>query len=61
MKPNCELRRECAGQETASRAEVTCFGESCTAIQNGQPVRMCMDCHSKQHADLQDPSHIYQG
>ena len=56
IKPNCEIRRACTG----NTAEVTCFSESCTAIQSGLPVRMCRDCHVMLHEELDDPQHIYQ-
>ena len=53
----------CSGKERqVNRAEVTCYDNRCTAIQGGQPIRMCRDCHSKQHStDTGDSSHIYQG
>ena len=62
IKPNCEFQRICSGKENnVNKAVVTCYDDSCTAIQNGQPIRMCNSCHSKQHKDLNDPTHIYQG
>ncbi len=62
MKPNCEFQKICSGKEKqVNRAEVTCYDPHCTAIQNGQPIRMCRDCHSKQHKDVSDSGHIYQG
>jgi hypothetical protein len=62
VKPNCEFQKKCLGKESqVNRAEVTCYDKRCTAIQGGQPIRMCRACHSKQHADLEDHSHMYQG
>ena len=62
VKPNCEFQKICSGKERqVNRADVTCYDSSCTAIQQGQPIRMCRDCHNKQHKDLEDSRHIYQG
>uniref|UniRef100_A0A1X7UW71 Uncharacterized protein n=1 Tax=Amphimedon queenslandica TaxID=400682 RepID=A0A1X7UW71_AMPQE len=64
VKPNCELRRECVsseGEGSSKSATVTCFGETCTAIQNGHPIRLCNDCHQEQHKGItQSDLHIYQ-
>ena len=52
----------CSGKDChVNKAEVTCYDSSCTAIQNGQPIRMCRDCHSKQHREIDDHRHIFQG
>ena len=49
------------GEGSSKIATVTCYGHSCTAIQNGHPIRLCTDCHMAQHSDLSDPDlHIYQ-
>ena len=62
VKPNCEFQKMCSGKERQiNRAEVTCYDAHCTAIQHGQPIRMCRHCHNKQHKDIGDPKHIYQG
>ena len=61
IKPNCEFQRICSGKDKVNKAVVTCYDDSCTAIQNGQPIRMCFSCHSKQHKELNNPTHIYQG
>jgi hypothetical protein len=60
VKPNCELRKVCAESESIKRAAVTCYGESCTAIQNGYPIRLCHECHMEEHTHINDPLHIYQ-
>ena len=52
----------CSGKERqVNKADVTCYDNRCTAIQGGQPIRMCQACHSKQHTDSGDLQHIYQG
>ena len=62
MSITSPLQNTCSGKERQmNRAEVTCYDDHCTAIQGGQPVRMCRDCHLTQHANVRDQSHIYQG
>ena len=60
VKPNCELHKVCVEEDSIKRASVTCYGDTCTAIQNGYPIRLCHDCHIAQHDQLNDPLHIYQ-
>jgi hypothetical protein len=61
VRPNCEFQKMCSGKERqVNRAEVTCYDSRCTAIQGGQPIRMCLACHYKQHPHTGDPGHIYQ-
>ena len=58
----CIQQKICSGKDCqVNKAEVTCYDSSCTAIQNGQPIRMCRDCLNKQHGEIDDHTHIFQG
>jgi hypothetical protein len=48
------------GKEEINEAVVTCYHRSCTAIQRGRPVRMCLACHEKHHSGVQDDRHVFQ-